>query len=116
MEYLFIYLLQLSDVIRVMAKIALVLVALGGFAWLVAYCDGEVEEAGVEKVKSFIIKTSIISLILFIIPTNQTLLLLGGTYLGEKAVKQVITNERMKKIDTIINLELDKRIKELKSR
>ena len=48
------------------------------------------------------------------IPTKQTLLLLSGTYLGKKTVKQVVTDEKIKKIDTIINLELDKKIKELK--
>ena len=39
---------------------------------------------------------------------------MGGMYLGKKAVNTVITDEKIKKIDTIINLELDKRIKELK--
>ena len=48
------------------------------------------------------------------IPTKQTLLLIGGTYIGKKAVNQVVTDEKIKKIDTIINLELDKRIKELR--
>jgi hypothetical protein len=64
-------------------------------------------------------KTCIISLILALalsfIPTRQTALMLGGVYLGKKAVSAAITDEKIKKIDTIINLELDKRIKELKA-
>jgi hypothetical protein len=59
---------------------------------------------------------SISLFILFaILPTKNTLLLLGGTYYGKKAIKQVATSEKLQKIDTIINLELDKRIKELKN-
>lgn len=38
---------------------------------------------------------------------------MGGLFLGKKAVNTVITDEKIKKIDTIINLELNKRIKEL---
>ena len=48
-----------------------------------------------------------------IVPTKQTMLLIGGTYLGKKAVKQVITDKKLEKVNTIIELELDKRIKEL---
>ena len=55
-------------------------------------------------------------LILAVIPTKQTLLLMGGTYLGKKAVNAVITDEKIKKIDTIINLQLDKYIEELQGR
>lgn len=47
------------------------------------------------------------------LPTKQTLLLVGGTYLGKKAINTVITDEKIKKVDTIINLQLDKYIKEL---
>ena len=47
------------------------------------------------------------------IPTKQTLLLMGGTYLGKKAINAVVTDEKIKKVDTIINLQLDKYIKEL---
>ena len=34
--------------------------------------------------------------------------------MGKKVINTVITSEKLKKVDTIINLELDKRIKELK--
>lgn len=53
-----------------------------------------------------------IGLILQIIPTKQTLLLMGGTYLGKKAITTVATDEKLKKVDKIINLQLDKYIKE----
>ena len=39
---------------------------------------------------------------------------MGGTYLGKRAVNAVITDEKIKKVDEIINLQLDKYLKELK--
>ena len=39
---------------------------------------------------------------------------MGGVYLGKKAVNTVITDEKVKKVNQNIELELDKRIGELK--
>ena len=79
------------------------------------YCD--IETKIFIKFNPFIKKIFVSSFCLWIIfaltPTKDTLLLLGGTYYGKKAIKQVATSEKLQKIDTIINLELDKRIKEL---
>lgn len=55
-----------------------------------------------------------VSLLSNIFPTKQTMLLVGGTYLGKKAVNQVATSDKIEKINTIIDLQLNKYIKELK--
>ena len=68
----------------------------------------------VRSIKKFYITCIIILITVSLIPTKQTLLLVGGTYMGKKAINTVVTSEKLKKVDTIINLELDKRIKELK--
>lgn len=55
----------------------------------------------------------VVAILFLFIPTKQTMLLMGGTYLGKKAVNAVVTDEKIQKVDTIINLQLDKYIKEL---
>lgn len=47
-------------------------------------------------------------------PSKQTLLLSGATYYGTKVYKNIVTDEKVSKVNTIINLELDKQIKSLK--
>ena len=124
MEYLFIYCLQLFDFLHN----AMFFLFFSTFVGIVAYFMA-MSFRGDYMLKSDIAfnkmlcktskNTAIISLILFILfaltPTKNTLLLVGGTYYGKKAVKQAVTNDKLQKIDTIINLELDKRIKELKN-
>lgn len=117
MEYLFIYLLQLADVINGCAGffiftsvISAVLMVFGAMFWA--------EEKDKKPFDTFFIST-LVSLILLlacnIVPTKQTLLLMGGTYLGKKAINIVATDDKIKKVDTIINLQLDKYIKELQN-
>ena len=40
---------------------------------------------------------------------------MGGTYLGKKAINAVVTDSKIQKVNTIIELELDRRIKELQN-
>lgn len=125
MEYLFIYCLQLFDFCHNF-KIALFFIIIISFpAYIMAlyfrtsdYMDKK--EIHFNKTMTNLAKNitlaSISLFILFtILPTKNTLLLVGGTYYGKKAVKQVVTSDKLQKVDTIINLELDKRIKELKN-
>ena len=128
MEYLFIYCLQLFDFLH-NSMFILFFIVLLSFLFFIAskiatilcpeekYCDDETKIF--IRLNPFIQKILVSSFCLWIIfaltPTKDTLLLLGGTYYGKKAVKQVVTSEKLQKIDTIINLELDKRIKELKN-
>ena len=125
MEYLFIYLLQMADNLFVLQGFIYILLFISIFAWIFAYMTLDtVSYYNREKstrtkrllryIKKFYITCISILIIASLIPTKQTLLLVSGTYMGKKAINTVITSEKLKKVDTIINLELDKRIKELK--
>ncbi|EAH5085380.1 TPA: hypothetical protein R8R34_001267 [Campylobacter jejuni] len=48
-----------------------------------------------------------------LIPSKETAYLMAGAYIGEKAVKSEFVNNRLEKIIEIIDLNLDKQIKEL---
>lgn len=117
MEYLFIYLLQLADVIDGCVSF---FIATSVMFAILTVC-GALYWADEKDRKPFdvFVKSTVVSLMLLLtcnlIPTKQTLLLMGGTYLGKKAIDMVATDEKIKKIDTIINLQLDKYIKELQN-
>lgn len=125
MEYLFIYLLQMADSLNDLQCFIYILLAISIFAWIFAYMILDTEsyydkekstktKRLIRSIKKFYITCISILIITSLIPTKQTLLLVGGTYMGKKAINTVVTSEKLKKVDTIINLELDKRIKELK--
>lgn len=138
MEYLFIYLLQIVELISIIVKVLIVFAIFGiilSFVLLLCYNEN-IKSANFEytfestakeylasckfirklmfKIKKVTFAFLISILVLSLIPTKQTLLLLGGTYLGKKAVTTVVTNEKIKKVDAIINLQLDKYLQELK--
>lgn len=111
MEYLFIYLLQITEGLLLLGKF---LCGASFFVWMInCICFNELAPSFEKKFIKVPLIILSIGLILQIIPTKQTLLLMGGTYLGKKAVNAVVTDEKIKKVDTIINLQLDKYIKEL---
>ena len=128
MEYLFIYLLQITDsinslleilgIVAILSLISLIVIFYIREAIYASNYTDEKEKQCIDDIKEITKKICIfavtIFLILCIIPTKQTLLLMGGTYLGKKAVNAVITDEKIKKVDEIINLQLDKYLKELK--
>lgn len=123
MEYLFIYLLQMADSLKHLQEFIYILLFISIFAYIVIYImiisDSYYDEKPRQKrlvrsAKKFYINCITVLIIVSLIPTKQTLLLVGGTYMGKKAINTVVTSEKLKKVDTIINLELDKRIKELK--
>lgn len=124
MEYLFIYMLQIAEAkepllfFTILASLSLIVLYYAFY--IQALCD----EIDLEKNKSIKVilnilkKLMVISLTIFcigfIIPTKQTLLLSGGLYLGKKAANIIINDAKVQKVNTIIELELDKHIKELK--
>ena len=132
MEYVFIYLLQLFNLLDVLFA-CLVLADAGLIIfWIIlgictrfeytnyknngSYVDltTSTGQNGSKLCKKLIPIMLVVTFFVAIIPSKQTLLLMGGMYLGKKAVKQVINDKKIEKINTIIELELDKRIKELK--
>ena len=131
MDYLFLYLLQVVDVIEgiqialgffVVSTIILYIVM--GFITNFEFDNYKGPDTYGDLSKDFGVNCSnwckkcltifgTIFLITFFIPTKTTTLMLGGLFLGKKVVNQISTDDKVKKIDTIISLELDKRIKEL---
>ena len=127
MEYLFIYLLQLVEAAVAILFAATVLTVFSGVGSLVSYFaisygypnNVEEREAQLDKVfvplKKMFITSTVIMVLVGLIPTKNTLLLMGGTYLGKKAINAVVTDTKIQKVNTIIDLELDRRIKELQT-
>lgn len=121
MEYLFIYLLQVAEIIpKIIEPTALVCgllcIACFGISSFVLDRDFPKERLQIislKKLMKILIYLLILCVFFCFFPTKQTLLLMGGTYLSKKAVNAVVTDEKIKKVDTIINLQLDKYIKEL---
>ena len=121
MEYLFIYCLQLFEMLSYFKSCLFVALCIGFLIYLfskIIYLSDKNYNKEMKEPLDFAKKVLCILLIVFLsivfIPTKNTLLLMGGMYLGKRAINTMITDEKVKKIDTIINLELDKRIKELK--
>ena len=125
MEYLFIYLLQLSDAVVAILFATVSLALIGGVGSLISYIaisvdyDVEERESLLNKIfvplKKIFIVSTVITILVGLIPTKNTLLLMGGTYLGKKAINAVVTDTKIQKVNTIIELELDRRIKELQN-
>jgi hypothetical protein len=123
MEYLFIYLLQATEVIKAVMAVLLSVVVIAAVIAvilnIVLLDCGRTDEIKhikevIKSAKKVIIRCLIAAFILFLIPTKQTLLLMGGTYIGKQAVNAVVTSDKMQKVNEIIDLQLDKDIKDLK--
>lgn len=113
----------MADSLKYLQEFIYILLFISIFAYIVIYImiisDSYYDEKPRQKrlvrsAKKLYINCITVLIITSLIPTRQTLLLVGGTYMGKKAINTVVTSEKLKKVDTIINLELDKRIKELK--
>lgn len=116
MEYLFIYGLQIANYIMVLAISLLIMIPLVlGLVSMVLSGDlEELQNHWNKWMKKTLITSLVTSLVLFALPTKQTLLLMGGTYLGKRAINEVVNSDKLEKVNTIIDLQLDKYIKELR--
>lgn len=133
MEYLFIYLLQIIECIEVIKIIfyiftmtlILFYIVLGlstdfkyeqynGSSYIEFLDMTTKSVATVSRFcKKWILFCLILCLAFALIPSKQTFLLFGGVYYGKKTYQQISTNKRLEKVKTIIDLELDKMIKDL---
>ena len=126
MEYIFFYLLQILDSLNTIACtlfLAIIVLSIVMLCFAIQnrdifdledrYCESEREIW--KKLQKVFCGILIAFSFLFFLPSKQTMVLFGATYLGKKTINTIVTNEKLQKIDTIINLELDKRIKELKA-
>lgn len=116
MEYLFIYSLQMADILATVSGICGVLLIATTISLIPLFMYKE-EDKLVKDGFNIVRRVSIALLVIIILgvlaPTKQTLLLMGGTYYGKKAVNAVVTSNKLQKVNTIIDLQLDKYIKEL---
>ena len=124
MEYLFFYLLQITDSLQfINVLLIFILFSLSLMTITYATCNAEMFEDEnkyykgqrtiFEAMKKGIIIVIICIFIISMIPTKQTLLLCSGTYIGKRITTNIVNSDKFQKIDKIIELELDKRIKEL---
>ena len=116
MEYLFIYSLQMADILATVSGICGFLLIATTISLIPLFMYKE-EDKIVKDGFNIVCKVNITLLVIVILsvlaPTKQTLLLMGGTYYGKKAVNAVVTSDKLQKVNTIIDLQLDKYIKEL---
>lgn len=116
MEYLFIYSLQLADLLNVVSGICGFILLATTIALIPLFMYKE-EDKLVKDGFNIVCRIDIALLVIIILsvlaPTKQTLLLMGGTYYGKKAVNAVVTSDKLQKVNTIIDLQLDKYIKDL---
>lgn len=110
MEYLFIYLLQLTEVVEFFKFLLFIILAFGII--LTPFVFDWMNDKEFKKLVD-VLKVIIISLIiLFIIPTRQTLILCGGVAVGKAAIDKISKSTYYEKVTKIIELELDKKVKE----
>ena len=116
MEYLFIYSLQMADILATVSDICGFILIATTIALIPLFMYKE-EDKLVKDGFNIVCRVDIALLVIIILsvlaPTKQTLLLMGGTYYGKKAVNAVVTSDKLQKVNTIIDLQLDKYIKEL---
>lgn len=116
MEYLFIYGLQLADSLYGLSQICMAAFIIVTAFLIPAFIYTD-ENACAKKGFNMLRKIFIILLTIVILsglaPNKQTLLLMGGAYYGKKAVNAVVASDKLQKVNTIIDLQLDKYMKEL---
>lgn len=110
-EYLFIYLLQLADILYVLTVLALVIGFIGSAVSFGILSDRFSDDEEINNARlafKIFISLLVTGLLMLFVPTKETLLLMAGTYVTKKTV----TNERVEKINKIIDVKLDELIKE----
>lgn len=111
MEYLFVYLLQLSNIFLALAFGLSVVILFPIWTFLQERMLGRHED--VEHLKRPIIITLIIIFLLILFPRRETIVLMAGIHFGKQIMQQVDNSPKLSKINKIIELELDNYIKEL---
>ncbi|HDZ5018441.1 TPA: hypothetical protein RTG91_001266 [Campylobacter jejuni] len=75
--------------------------------------DKEIVKGIKTGMKIFIPVCVVVVLIAALMPSKQTAYLMTSAYIGELVIKSEFTNKRLEKVIEIIDLNLDKQIKEL---
>ena len=118
MFYLFIYLADIVEALRntlIAAPIILTLVGVCGFMSITV--ENVDEEEAIKKVFKFFKKLCItLVVMLFIgllVPSKSALYQIAGVYCGKQINQQIHIDKKLQKVSEIIDLQLDKNIKEL---
>lgn len=123
--YLFIYLLQLCDIragiiailiiLAIIATIILSILLMNDADVLVNPSECEEGYVGAfNRIKKVAIWLLVSVCLIGLFPNKQTIAMIGGLYLGNKAVQAISGTEVVKKVDEIVNLQLDKIIVDMK--
>lgn len=122
MEYLYIYLIGFFDSIKdfiSFGALPITIMTLIGIIGLfpIAEENNKVElniQKGLKK--TFIIGLTLLisfSLLNIIIPDKNTMYVIAGVYLGKTTAKELTLGDKAKKLSRLVDLNLDKAIKEL---
>jgi hypothetical protein len=123
--YLFIYLLQLCDfrvsiitlllALAIIAVVVLSVLLMNNADVLVNPSECEEDYVGVfNRIKKAAVWLLVSACLIGLFPNKQTIAMVGGLYLGNKAVQAISGTEVVKKVDEIVNLQLDKIIVDMK--
>ncbi|EIL9233580.1 hypothetical protein LMK06_000255 [Campylobacter jejuni] len=108
----------LDDINRVFFTAGILTLACGIFAIILYYGSKfehseEFANIGIKGMKIFIPIGIITGSIAILTPSKQTAYLMAGAYIGNQVATSEFVNNRLEKIIEIIDLNLDKQIKEL---
>ena len=122
MEYLYIYLIGFFDSIKdfiTFSILPITIMTLIGIIGLFPIAEeNNKAELNIQKglKKTFIIGLTLLisfSLLNIIIPDKNTMYLIAGVYLGKTTAKELTLGDKAKKLSKLVDLNLDKAIKEL---
>ncbi|EAI7567476.1 hypothetical protein [Campylobacter coli] len=108
----------LDDINRVFFTAGILTLACGIFSIILYYGSKfehseEFANIGIKGIKIFIPISIITESIAILTPSKQTAYLMAGAYIGNQVATSEFVNNRLEKIIEIIDLNLDKQIKEL---
>lgn len=116
MLYFIIYMMQvipiISDMVHALAGISLALTLMLGLGCLMSIGDPSIPKI-MKFVKILSITCCVSSLLALLIPNKTTLYQMSAVYLGKQINKSVRINDKIQKISTVIDLNLDNTIKDL---
>lgn len=111
MIYLAIYLIQFFDGLRTAIAVTMTITPFLLIAYSLIleddYCINKIKKA----IKIAIITLLILTSMLIIIPTKETMYQFGAIYVGKQINTTVQVDEKLKKVSKIIDLKLDEIIK-----
>lgn len=132
MEYLFIYLLQLAERLEGVQTVCIIFMVISfillavttcvaleeNYGWTEEDCKEYPAELGALKARKFLAKVfcfcAIAAGLISFLPTEKTLALMGGVYLGKKFAVTAELNSKLDKVNEIVEFQLDKYLKEIK--